>query len=65
MNANRHAHAGATSTNRRAHDGAKFWVVETDPLLGEADLDEDEAARAHLEGAEPADLLDEPQQFGT
>jgi hypothetical protein len=44
-----------------------FRPVEPDPLLGEADPHEDEAARAHLEGAEPADLLDDelgPQRFG-
>ncbi|KAI0280152.1 hypothetical protein BC826DRAFT_1112367 [Russula brevipes] len=50
---------------RRRHappwaDGADFWAVEIDLLvLGEANPDENEAARAHPKGAEAADLLEE------
>ena len=42
-----------------------YQFAKPDPLLGQAtDLDENEAACTHLEGAEPADLLDKPQGFG-
>jgi hypothetical protein len=64
MKVNGRAHDGATNTNGRAHDGADFWAVEIDLLLGEADPDENEAARTHPEGAGAADLLDEPRVQG-
>jgi hypothetical protein len=52
------------NANCGAHDSADFWAVAIDLLLGEADPDENEAARAHPEGAEAADLLDEPRVQG-
>jgi hypothetical protein len=64
MKVNGRAHDGATNTNGRAHDGADFWAVEIDLLLGEANPDENEAARTHPEGAGAADLLDEPESKG-
>jgi hypothetical protein len=64
MNVNGHTHDGATNTNGHAHDGADFWVVEIDLLLGEADLNENEATRTHPEGAGAVYLLHKPQVQG-
>jgi hypothetical protein len=58
----RELYSRAMNTNGRAHAGTagRLSVVKPDSLLEEAaDSHEDEAARAHLEGAEPADFLDE------
>jgi hypothetical protein len=57
-------HHWPRNANGHARDGADlddFWPVEPDPFLGEAeDRDDREgAARAQLESAEPADLLDD------
>jgi hypothetical protein len=52
INANGRANAGTHPDDYR--------LAEPNPLLEQAtDLDENEAARVHLEGAEPADLLDD------
>jgi hypothetical protein len=56
-------HHWPRNANGHARDGADqddFWPVEPDPFLGEAEgRDEEEAARAQLEGAETAGLLDD------
>jgi hypothetical protein len=64
MNVNGRVHNGVTNTNGCAHNGTDFYAAEIDLSLGEADPDENEAARMHPEGVGAVDLLDEPRVQG-